>query len=320
LRSDGSQIEDADHGPSHECQVLRAAINGGIGQAVGADWSTFLIMRAETAQAHRYRVVQALAYIESHLDEALSVPELARRFGFSPTHFQRVFRQQAGESPYRYVQRLRLERAAFRLKRTSEAVTELAFASGYRAHEAFTRAFQAEFGASPQAFRGSQPWSVGRMAGPAEIVHVPRRRIAFVRHVGPYAEAGKVFAALRAWAEPRGLLRGASVVGMPLDHKRVTKPERLRYDVGIVLDASVTDTRGIAVRQLRGGRYVRVRHQGTYEELDHTYDFIYAQWLPSKRLSSPNLPPFEVYLDSPAVTPAERCRTDVYVPLSARME
>lgn len=277
-------------------------------------------MKADTTATHRQRIVRVLAYIESHLDDALSVSVLARRAGFAAYHFQRVFRQVVGESPHRYVQRLRLERAAFRLKRTAQPVTELALDSGYRAHEAFTRAFRSEFGVSPLGYRAGQPWSTGHADSEPTLVTLAPQRMAFVRHVGPYSHAARAFTALRAWAAPRGLLERYPLVGSPLDHKSITAPAQLRYDLGLIIDDSVTDTSEVAERVLRGGKYVRVRHHGPYSGLDALYDFIHATWLPSKGLRSANAPPFEIYLRDPrnlgnASSEPEQPSTDVYVPL-----
>jgi len=61
----------------------------------------------------------------------------------------RIFRGVVGETVAEHIRRLRLERAAQRLKSGERPVTEIAFEAGYEAHEAFTRAFRARFGASP---------------------------------------------------------------------------------------------------------------------------------------------------------------------------
>ncbi len=58
-----------------------------------------------------------------------------------------------GESLKAHVRRLRLERAAHRLKGSDQAVTRIAFDAGYETHESFTRAFRAMFGESPSGFR-----------------------------------------------------------------------------------------------------------------------------------------------------------------------
>jgi AraC family transcriptional regulator len=58
-----------------------------------------------------------------------------------------------GETPVELLRRLRLERAAWQLGHTDRAVTEIAFDAGYETHEAFTRAFRANYNASPSGFR-----------------------------------------------------------------------------------------------------------------------------------------------------------------------
>ena len=89
------------------------------------------------------RILRAADFVHSHLDEDLAAEKLAVIAGFSLHHFHRVFRGMTGESVMAFVRRLRLERAAGLLGRGRAPVTEIALASGYGSHEAFTRAFHA---------------------------------------------------------------------------------------------------------------------------------------------------------------------------------
>ena len=73
------------------------------------------------------RMLRVLSHIQTHLDEAMSPVDLAGLACFSPHHFHRIFRGMTGESVMGYVRRLRLERAAWRLKFTDLPVTRLAF-------------------------------------------------------------------------------------------------------------------------------------------------------------------------------------------------
>ena len=102
-------------------------------------------MKSETQQTYQERILKVLVYIQNHLDETLSLEELAGVAHFSPYHFHRIFRGMVGESLMEHVRRLRLERAAHRLKFTDSPVTRIAFEAGYETHEAFTRAFRALF-------------------------------------------------------------------------------------------------------------------------------------------------------------------------------
>ncbi|MBC8063350.1 MAG: helix-turn-helix transcriptional regulator, partial [Chlorobia bacterium] len=87
--------------------------------------------------------------IQSHLDDPPHYKELADRAYLSPYHFHRILVAIAGETPAEMTRRLRLERAAWQIRNTEESITMIAFDAGYATHEAFTKAFQSEFGMSP---------------------------------------------------------------------------------------------------------------------------------------------------------------------------
>lgn len=109
--------------------------------------------KTQTARDYAERVLRVLVHIQVHLDDELSLDDLAAIARFSPFHFHRIFRGMVGESVKEHVRRLRLERAAHRLKFSDEQVIRLALDAGYEAHESFTRAFSAMFGISPSEFR-----------------------------------------------------------------------------------------------------------------------------------------------------------------------
>jgi AraC family transcriptional regulator len=92
-------------------------------------------------------------YIREHIQEPLDRETLAAVAGFSIPHFHRVFTAQVGESAASYVRRLRLERAARKLRMGAVDITEVALAAGYDSHAAFSKAFRQQFGLSPREFR-----------------------------------------------------------------------------------------------------------------------------------------------------------------------
>ena len=92
-------------------------------------------------------------YIREHIHEPLDRETLAGVAGFSIPHFHRVFTAQVGESAASYVRRLRLERAARKLRMGAVDITEVAFAAGYDSHAAFGKAFKQQYGLSPSEFR-----------------------------------------------------------------------------------------------------------------------------------------------------------------------
>jgi AraC-like DNA-binding protein len=85
--------------------------------------------------------------------EPLCIPELARIGDVSEAHFIRTFRATFGETPHRYLQRRRVERAMFLLRATDRSVTDICFDVGFSSLGTFSRTFHDVVGESPTAFR-----------------------------------------------------------------------------------------------------------------------------------------------------------------------
>ena len=89
----------------------------------------------------------------------LDIPTLARIAYVSEAHFIRTFRATFGETPHRYLQRRRVERAMFLLRETDSSVTEICFDVGFRSLGSFSRTFRDIVGESPTDVprRGRRP-------------------------------------------------------------------------------------------------------------------------------------------------------------------
>src|SRR5260221_4448282 len=99
------------------------------------------------------RVTAAVRRIERDADEAHSLRSLAYEARLSPYHFLRTFERITGVTPHQYVLRVRLRRAATALATDLGKVVDVALASGFGDLSNFNRAFRAEFGVSPRAYR-----------------------------------------------------------------------------------------------------------------------------------------------------------------------
>lgn len=96
----------------------------------------------------------AIAYIESNLDNAINYNEAARIACCSVYHFQRFFSFIAEIPLSEYIRRRRLTLAAFELQNSKVRVIDVALKYGYESSEAFTRAFKSIHGVAPTAARG----------------------------------------------------------------------------------------------------------------------------------------------------------------------
>ncbi len=98
-------------------------------------------------------VDRAIAYIQSHLTDRLSVEEIAGDAGYSPSYFSHLFQAETGMSPYQFVVKSRIEHAQFLLKTTRLTVQEIAFQCGFNSAANFCYTFRRINGVSPHVFR-----------------------------------------------------------------------------------------------------------------------------------------------------------------------
>jgi AraC family transcriptional regulator len=91
-------------------------------------------------------------YIQAHLDQKISLEDLANCLHLSVPHFERMFRATTHEPPYRYVIEVRLERARALLQRTRLTVADVALQCGFSSQSHFTTHFTRHTGVSPARF------------------------------------------------------------------------------------------------------------------------------------------------------------------------
>ena len=98
-------------------------------------------------------VSTAIWFIESHLDDPLTLQIIADIAHVSPPHLVRAFGTATGFSVMRYLRVRRLSVAAIALADGAPNILDVALSAGYNSHEAFTRAFREQFGITPEALR-----------------------------------------------------------------------------------------------------------------------------------------------------------------------
>ncbi len=98
-------------------------------------------------------VGRAELWIHEHLDEELSVERLSAIAGMSPRNFARVFTREAGTTPAKYVQELRMEEARRRLEEHDETIEGVAAACGFGSADSLQRRFLADLGTTPSEYR-----------------------------------------------------------------------------------------------------------------------------------------------------------------------
>ena len=99
------------------------------------------------------RMLRARDAMDRTYAEPLDVPRLARIACVSEAHFIRIFRATFGETPHRYLQRRRVERAMFLLRETDRNITDICLDVGFASLGTFGRTFRDIVGMTPTEYR-----------------------------------------------------------------------------------------------------------------------------------------------------------------------
>jgi transcriptional regulator GlxA family with amidase domain len=106
------------------------------------------------AQASQTKALRELGvWMTEHLDRPLSVERLAERVAMSPRNFARAFAREIGDTPARYLNRLRVEAARRLLEQTDKSLEEVAAAAGFGSADVMRRAFLRTVGTTPARLR-----------------------------------------------------------------------------------------------------------------------------------------------------------------------
>jgi transcriptional regulator GlxA family with amidase domain len=109
---------------------------------------------SRAVEENNRRLLRARDGMDRAYAQPLDIPALARIAMVSEAHFIRTFRAAFGETPHRYLQRRRVERAMFLLRATDRSVTEICFDVGFTSLGTFSRTFRDIVGETPSAYRG----------------------------------------------------------------------------------------------------------------------------------------------------------------------
>jgi AraC-like DNA-binding protein len=99
------------------------------------------------------RMLRARDAIDRAYAEPLDIVRLAQVASVSEAHFIRTFRSTFGETPHRYLQRRRVERAMFMLRETRRSVTDVCLEAGFASLGTFSRTFKEIVGTTPREYR-----------------------------------------------------------------------------------------------------------------------------------------------------------------------
>jgi AraC family transcriptional regulator len=283
-------------------------------------------MKTETIDRYIHSLNKVLSYIEKNSNEPQTLEQLAKVGGFSKYHFTGIFQALLGESPISYLRRIRLERAAFRLKLNHESVTDIALSSGFETNAAFSKSFRKRFNTTPSELIKNFQQSVSsiKLTKP-EIITLPDTKVLFVKEIGNLNNATdkawlKLFVyayKLRRKSKINLLGKNVQRFGIVHDDPDITSEDKIRYDACISYQGDgIAVGKQINIKTIAGGRYASFLHIGPLEGIKAVCDSI-KYWMIDNDVKLKDAPIFHRYLDidTRKVKP-EDLRSEVCVPLT----
>lgn len=108
--------------------------------------------------AHHRRV---LSHVRDHLDRTITLEDLAREVGMSPSRFSRTFKEVIGRTPMQFVMSYRIEQALGMMEDPAAPLGEIALACGFADQAHFSRSFKQLMGTTPSAHRAASASAPG---------------------------------------------------------------------------------------------------------------------------------------------------------------
>lgn len=228
----------------------------------------------------------------------------------------------------------------------NRSVLEIALACGYSNAASFSKSFKAYHGISPSQWIQfskmrqvesnpgkehkyhldetdlSNVWrySMDKKSVKVEVLEIAPEKVAYIRHIGPYAgdEAlfGRLFGELCQWAGPRGLIKDdARFITIYHDNPEITEDEKLRISVCLCLEDDAAAEGDINIMTIPGGKYAVGHFEIDVSEYGDAWNFLCGEWLLSSGYEPDDRPCFEMMMNNPKDHPEGKHMVDIYEPV-----
>ncbi len=268
----------------------------------------------QSIAAQRHRVNRVIVFAQAHIADRLDLDRLADVACLSKYHFTRVFLAHLGQTPFEFMSRIRLERAARTLVSIrNEPITDVAMDCGFSSSQSFSRAFRLRFHTSPRSFRSGNQWSIesfrgdrilgasegafagvqfetGWMCSAVRIETRPEYRVAYIRHIGPYFNVTRsitaTFSALGRWAHVNGLWRETTAtIGLCPDNARLTPARHCIYDACIPVPSGIREDNVVSIQTIPAGTYAVLKVKCSPAQIYRAWEWLATTWLPASGMT-----------------------------------
>ncbi|MGH6709702.1 MAG: AraC family transcriptional regulator [Bradyrhizobium sp.] len=232
--------------------------------------------------------------IERNLGNELSLSDIADGCGVSKFHMARAFEARVGMPVMQYVRARRLSNAAERLAEGAADILSLALDTGYASHEAFSRAFKAQFDLTPEVVRKHGTSRELNMMKPASVPNTASAKEAIEPRIEKLGALTVVGLSCR-----QNLANAQAIPGQwqqfmtryeEIDNKAEPIPVSVTTDMdgegnfsyltGVLVSSAGSPPKGLVTQRVPAQTYAVFTHSTHVSEIPKTYAAIWDQWVP----------------------------------------
>jgi AraC family transcriptional regulator len=234
---------------------------------------------------------QSIDYIIRHLDEEISIKDVADHCHFSKYYFSRVFKAETGESIYAFIKRLKIEQSTLRLKTEKDkSITDIGFDYGYSPSN-YSSAFKKHHNISPAEFRKGMnticvphpfyPDKLARFQSFKEydqqilIQELDDFVVIYERHIGNYIELGENWCDFTEKYKDY-LKKDTLLIERSYHDPSITNLDQCLYDICMTVDKNCSLGN---VTTIQGGKFAVYRFDGLIQDIFVAFQGIFNIWL-----------------------------------------
>ncbi|GHT34851.1 AraC family transcriptional regulator [Bacteroidia bacterium] len=239
-------------------------------------------------------------------------------------YFQQFFRLMTGEPIGAYINRLRLERAAFLLQNTHKSIADIASTVGYTSENAFFKRFKEHFKLTPKKYRDRY---VEVLPSPSEQEYlspeghtriVSEQHLIYRSYTGYYSQCNDLSFDTEYWdslyeyaTQHHILQEEPAYYGICFDESNIRKPDRCRFYACMSVSEPQRPNGIIGAMTIKPGKYIVYKHIGSYTQLETFYKSIFHSFRYELRDDFI----LEHYLNGPQDVSEESLETEVMIPI-----
>ncbi|MDD6213447.1 MAG: AraC family transcriptional regulator [Clostridiales bacterium] len=254
---------------------------------------------------------KAINYIFEHIDEDITVDDVAKHCSYSKYHLMRMFKEDTDEALYQFIKRIRLERSAWRLKvEKDKSITKIGVDSGYSSSN-FATAFKKQLSVSPVDFRKvseqmveessfSHGVSIDELEEKENLITIEQLDsflVVYERKKGNYNHMPEEWC--RFIKKYKHLSAEDTIyIESTIDDPSITDENSCMYELCQTISPNHPILKGnsdILTHTFEGGKYAVYHFKGFPQFLFMIYQEIFCRWLSKTGNQLDNRPIFDIY-------------------------